>query len=160
MDGLRKQLLLMLSSFLYSISFNRSIKLQAETNFASYIDKTKKSPATDHISHPPRASPVAGILGRSSPPPPPPLPHADTLVVRSRKIITTNEHQDGVDFEGLIQSGTTTVKVTGLRKDSADSSLTALDLRLKANVTQDEVMHAIKDAGALWRSFSKNFLHI
>ena len=161
-DNLSSCLLL----FAYRI-LDRSIKSQAETNIASYIDETKNraEQATEHIPNPPRALSVARIRERSSFPLLPPLPHAGTgtcptRVSLSRNIITTNEHQDGVDFEGLIQSGKITVKVTNVRKDFVDSPLTALDLRLKTNVTQDEVIQAVKDAGAFLTILLINFLHV
>jgi hypothetical protein len=63
---------------------------------------------------------------------------------------STNEQKIGVDFKGLIQSEIFTLKIIGLRKDfeSYDTSLSTLDLQLKADVTLVEIMAAIKDAGA------------
>ena len=112
-----------------------------------------QSPETQDIPSP-LASPVARELKLSfSASPTPPLPQdgtgsRSTLVPISQNKICTNEHQDGVDFEGLIQSGKITVKITGLRKNADHEYLTTLNLRLKANcVTHDEMMHAIEDAG-------------
>ena len=54
-----------------------------------------------------------------------------------------------VNLEKLIQSGYTTLRVTGLQKDGrANDPSTVLDLCLRADASKDDVMHAIKDAGA------------
>ena len=75
---------------------------------------------------------------------------------------STNEQKIGVDFKGLIQSEIFTLKVIGLRKDSEsyDTSLSTLDLQLKADVTLVEIMVAIKDAGASLTILPMFSLHV
>ena len=54
-----------------------------------------------------------------------------------------------VNFGKLIQSGHTTLRVTGLPKDGrANDHSTVLNLCLRADAGKDDIMHAIKDAGA------------
>ena len=54
-----------------------------------------------------------------------------------------------VNLEKLIQSGYTTLRVTGLQKDGrANDHSTVVDLCLRADAGKDDIMHAIKDAGA------------
>ena len=142
MVGLRKWQLPILS-FSWVLTYppgNRSIKLQAQTNFVKCINETRKSLDTQHISH--LASRASHIEGRSSSPPPPPLLSSHYSRSSEPECNSTNEQQSGVDLEGLIQSGNFTLKVVGLRKDSnvQVNSLFTLDLRLKANVTLIEIM--------------------
>ena len=121
---------------------DRSIKYQAQTNFAKCISETRKSLDTRHIS--PLSPPASHVKERSSSSPPlPPLPSS----AYSRSSEPTNEKQISVDLERLIQSGNLTLKVRGLRKDSSDNSWSTLDLRLKADATPVEIRAAISDAG-------------
>ena len=55
-----------------------------------------------------------------------------------------------VNFEKLIQSGHITLRVTGLQRHSrrANDDSTALSLRLRADAGRDDIVHAIRDAGA------------
>ena len=76
----------------------------------------------------------------------PPLPPL-SISACSHSSEPTNEQPIGVDLEGLIQSANLTLKVKGLRKDSYDTSLSTLDLQLKADVTLVEIIAAIKGAG-------------
>ena len=129
---------------------DRSIESQAQTNIAKCINETEKSLDTQHISP---LSARGSYKGRSSPPtPPPPSPFsAYSLQVSSEpEYNSTNEQQIDIDLEGLIQSRDLTLKVIGLQKlqeDFNDDSF-LLDLRLKADATQNDIMVAIKDAGA------------
>ena len=135
---------------------NRSIESQAETNFKRYISETAKSLESQHLSSlalPRRRT--SHIKSRSSSPPLLPLP-LSAYFHSSETYNFTDEQQLGVDLEGLIQSGYVPLKVKGLRKDFNDTSST-LDLRLKADATSDEIMVAIKDAGAILPIFS---LHV
>ena len=117
---------------------DRSIKLQAETNFVKCINESKKSLETRHIA--PLASRGSDIKGPSaSPVPPRPF---------SPEYNSANEQQSGLDLEGFIQSGNFILKIVGLRKDSNDNSLPTLDLQLKGGVNIIEIIAAIKDAGA------------
>ena len=64
-----------------------------------------------------------------------------------------------VNFEKLIQSGHTTLRVTGLQKDGrANDRSTVLDLCLRADAGKDDIMHAIKDAGAHITSICRDVL--
>ena len=124
---------------------DRTIESQAQANFEKCINKTRKSPDTQHVS--PLSLRASHIEGRSSSPPLPPLPFSGSSRSSEPEYNSTNEQQIGVDLNGLIQSGNSTLKVIGLRKYSNDN-LSTLDLRLKANVTLVEIRAAIKDAGA------------
>ena len=54
-----------------------------------------------------------------------------------------------VNFEKLIQSGHINLRVTGLKKHRrANVHSTVLDLRLRADAGKDDIVHAIKNAGA------------
>ena len=140
---------------------DRSIESQAQTNIAKCINETEKSlDIQQHISL--LASRGSHVKGRSSAP----LPSLSlsTYSQTDSEYNSTNEQQNGVDLEGLIQSGNLTLKVTGLRKKlgkdtnddpffSMDSlptldPLYTLDVRLKTDTTLGNIMDAIKDAGA------------
>ena len=62
--------------------------------------------------------------------------------------------------EKLIQSGHITLRVTGLQRHSmrANDHSTVLNLRLRADAGKDDIMHAIKDAGAHITSICRDVL--
>ena len=64
-----------------------------------------------------------------------------------------------VNFEKLIQSGHTTLRVTGIQKDWGpfDHS-TVLNLCLRADARKGDIMHVIKDAGELITSICREVL--
>ena len=135
-DGLRKWQLYTWFFLTYPPD-DRSIKSQAQTNFEKCIKETGNILDTQHI--------YPHIKARSLSPPL--LPISAHSRSSELEYNSTNEHPIGVDLEGLIQSRNFTLKVIGLLKDSNDPSDT-LDLQLKGDATLDEVMVAIKDAGA------------
>ena len=129
---------------------DRSIKSQAQINIQKRINETRDSLDTQDIS--------LRMKGRSSSSSGPQAPSMFSALFRSSK----PKYTIGVDLGGLIQSANVSLKVIGLQKDSNHrySPLSTLDLQLKANATQVEIMNAIKDAGvssAIIPMFSLHF---
>ena len=123
--------------FLTYSSVNRSIISQARTNIQNRINEIENTLDNQHTGNSPQ---VKGL-------PPSPV-----------SAYSTNGHLNSVDLEGLIQSGNT-LKVKGLRKDYNDPSSSTLALRLKADATKEEIMVAIKDAGAFLTILPMSSLH-
>jgi hypothetical protein len=121
---------------------DRSIISQAQTNIQKCTNEFEDSLDTHHNSR---------IKGRSSSP-----RHPSSKLLFSAHSRSSNPTD--INLEGLVQSGNFNLKVLGLLK--SDSSLSTLDLQLKADATPDEIMVAIKDAGAFSMILPMFSLHV